>query len=197
MADVLDIKSIDAAVQQMAADPNRLNTIAQSVKDNPKMFADLLAQTDKDPSMRGKLMSSVMDNPKLKQEAMTMSNEQKKQMTANMKLARMDMKEAMIDCVRICQNGVLKKYKLGGMFPKGTIFEDGDCYNIDPDLCVFTTKASTRKNRDASLIVGIDVFGELIVVKQCPNTNKYLPFTIDQAAIMKKEALARRASATQ
>jgi hypothetical protein len=185
MADIMDITSVDEAIARLSSDPNSMATIIENVKHNPEMFAELLSKIEGDPSLKNKAMESVMGNPKTKKDTMTMSTDTKNVMIANMKAARAAKREAMINCVRVTQNGMLKKFAMPGDFPKGTIFESGDIYTIDPDLCVFTTQSSRTKNKIATKMVGEDIFGELVICKQSLDTLQYNHYTLAEAQSLK------------
>jgi hypothetical protein len=193
--DMLNVKTVDEAIQKMAGDPGKLGKIVDSVRDNPEMFNTLLAQTNKTPGVADKLMAAVMANPEMKKEAMTMSSQKKAEMIANMKASNAANREAMIDCVKIRQNGVPKKYKMGREFPSGTIFDGGDVYSIDPDITVFTTKKSQEENGIATKMIGIDgvkVYGEIIMVRECPNTGKYITLKFEDGRAMREAVTKKR-----
>lgn len=185
MADMMDVTTVDEAIAMMSADPKAMETIMNSVKDNPEALAKILSQTGQDPAAMNRAMAGIMNNPKTKKETLTMSSDKKQEMLANVKAARQNMRAAMIDCVRFTQNGIPKKYMMKGDFPQGTIFEKGDMYGHGDDLCVFTTTSSREKNRVVSKIMGVSVFGEVVICRQCPNTLKYMDYTLSDAEQMK------------
>lgn len=188
--DEADKINIDNVVMQITKDPECIGKIVSSVKDNPELFSELLAKVDKDPSLKSKVIAAATSNSKTVKSIRGMSTKEKNEMVVNMEMARASMRQAMVDCIRVAQNGQLKKYKMPGNFPKETIFETGDKYSLHDGIVVFTTTSSRQKNKIATKMINItdvDVFGEIVIIKQNSN-GRYIPFTMEEAESMKKLA---------
>ena len=189
MAD--DRINIDDAVQKITSDPDSLGKIVASVRDNPKLFAELMAKVENDPSLKNKVMSAAGDSKKLKGDVSRMSKKEKEEMTSNYLIARKSMRDAWIDGVQITMNGRIKKYRLKGDFPKDTIFESGDMYSIQDNIVVFTTTVNRLKNKVASTITGLDIFGELVLVRSDEKDN-LTHITVSDIEKMKMEATCKK-----
>jgi len=189
MAD--DRINIDDAVQKITSDPDSLGKIVSSVRDNPKLFAELMAKVENDPSLKNKVMSAAGDSKKLKGDVSRMSKKEKEEMTSNYLIARKSMRDAWIDGVQITMNGRIKKYRLKGDFPKDTIFESGDMYSIQDNIVVFTTTVNRLKNKVASAITGLDIFGELVLVRSDEKDN-LTHITLSDVEKMKMEATGKK-----
>jgi hypothetical protein len=167
---------IQNGIREVTSDDKSMSNIVAKVEENPEAFAKVLSEINMTQGATNKLKSVVASNPELEKKVSNMSSAEKKNIVKSMKKAQAMSNIVAVKGVRITQTNQIKAYNLKTGFPKNTIY-DGEPYTIDNgNIVVFPTKCSQLKCKLASMLVGSDVFGEIVLVKQ-GNENQYDNFS--------------------
>ena len=180
---------IQAAMREVTSDDKSMSNIITNVQQNPEAFAKVFGEMNLDPKSAEKLKFAAASNPEITKKVSNMKSADRKEMMESMRKAQAMSNTVVVKGVRITQSDTIKQYSLKSGFPKNTIY-DCEPYSIDNgNIVVFATTSSQKKSKLGSLLVGEDVFGEIILVKQGV-TNQYDEFTVAECLEYKKKLIA-------
>ena len=185
-----DEKQIEESIRLATSNPQTMNGILNSVTENPEMYAKIFGEMNMDRKAANKLKSEVSQNPDIMKRVHNMSSAERKEMMESMKYANNSASTVVVKGVRITQSNQIKSFNLKTGFPRGTIFETGEVFDIQQGtLVVFTTGSSRTFCKLASMIVGDTIFGEIVIVKPGDRPGEYLEYTVAECQQLKDKML--------
>src|SRR4029077_7285712 len=172
---------IQDVMDQLNANPGQIDEIMKAMGDNPEILQQLGNRVQNIPGLKETIAKKMTGNQKLTNKVKAMPAAQKKAMAKAAKKHEYNMNH-INQCigVRLTQNNQAKRYTVSNTFPAGTIFEDGNSIDIGATgVTAYYGHSSITRNKRASTIVGDDVFGEVILIRE-NEEGKFTNFTLDE-----------------
>jgi hypothetical protein len=163
--DQVTTQDVEQAIKDTVGDKEKMASVADSIRQNPHMFQEMAKVIETNPDLKKAAVSGAATK-QMKTQIAGMSAKEKQEMQELMKSTRSQMESSRIKGVRITQNGQIKSFFLQPSFPVGSIY-DQEPYTIEAgSILVYTTTASLTRNKVAQMIIGEEVFGEVVLVTQ-------------------------------